>query len=322
MPSDECRRAVCRERPHVGGQTDRRTPKRQPRTRRRRLVTGADEPSSFARRAVPFHRCFCEALRFSTLAHALHLLSVMTAARDLRDDSSLAPPASTTQRARTQSHRLDETPAEGGDDDPARPLDILQLAGDWAGEASAAKAPASEGLWAALTAGHLHLVERGASPSRRYLVVESDASSRPARALSPTELEVVALSARGYSTKLVAYTLGVSSSAISRRLATAAAKVGATSRSDLVRLAAILTRDPHRATAANVPLTDAERSVLALLVQGLSNDEIAVRRSRSVRTVANQIASLLRKTQSGSRRELMTHPCSCSAPPSDGRDRG
>ena len=117
-------------------------------------------------------------------------------------------------------------------------------------------------------------------------------------------MEVVSQAARGHSTKLIAYGLGVSSSVVSTRLASAAAKVGASSRMELVRLAAMLTRDP-RARFAEMALTDAERDVLDLLKHGLSNEEIATIQSRSVRTIANQVASLLKKTGSGSRRALV-----------------
>lgn len=52
-------------------------------------------------------------------------------------------------------------------------------------------------------------------------------------------------------------------------------------------------------------LTDAERDVLARVVRGDSNAAIAKARKTSVRTVANQVASLLRKTSSKSRYDLI-----------------
>ena len=51
-------------------------------------------------------------------------------------------------------------------------------------------------------------------------------------------------------------------------------------------------------------LTAAERTVAKLAMHGLSNQEIAERRGTSVRTVANQIATILRKLGLSSRREL------------------
>jgi DNA-binding NarL/FixJ family response regulator len=51
-------------------------------------------------------------------------------------------------------------------------------------------------------------------------------------------------------------------------------------------------------------LTPAQRGVLALLVDGLTNAAIAKRRRTSARTVANQVASLLRALGCASRVEL------------------
>jgi DNA-binding NarL/FixJ family response regulator len=54
-----------------------------------------------------------------------------------------------------------------------------------------------------------------------------------------------------------------------------------------------------------VPITPAEAGVLALIVRGCSNAEIAAERGVSMRTVANQVASLLKKLRAGSRFELI-----------------
>ena len=159
-------------------------------------------------------------------------------------------------------------------------------------------------LWPALVDGRMSVINRGSGASRRLLVIENTPSTQPIRALSPTEVEVVSQAARGHSTKMIAYALGVTSSTVSLHLASAASKIGVASRMDLIRLAAMLTRDP-RARFTEIALSDAERDILELLQQGLSNEAIAAIRSRSVRTIANQVASLLRKTQSSSRRELL-----------------
>ena len=52
-------------------------------------------------------------------------------------------------------------------------------------------------------------------------------------------------------------------------------------------------------------LTSAERDVLARVVRGESNQAIATARKTSVRTIANQVASLLRKTGATSRFDLI-----------------
>lgn len=52
-------------------------------------------------------------------------------------------------------------------------------------------------------------------------------------------------------------------------------------------------------------VTSAEREVVAHLLDGLSNAEIAELRGTSVRTVANQVASIFRKLGVQSRAELI-----------------
>lgn len=51
-------------------------------------------------------------------------------------------------------------------------------------------------------------------------------------------------------------------------------------------------------------LTAAEREVTALLLEGASNAEIAATRRTSERTVANQVASILRKLGVAGRSEV------------------
>lgn len=52
-------------------------------------------------------------------------------------------------------------------------------------------------------------------------------------------------------------------------------------------------------------LTPAEREVVSLLITGASNAQIAKARRVSVRTVANQVASVLKKLKVGSRTALI-----------------
>jgi DNA-binding NarL/FixJ family response regulator len=52
-------------------------------------------------------------------------------------------------------------------------------------------------------------------------------------------------------------------------------------------------------------LTAAERDVLGQIVSGASNEQIARARKSSVRTVANQVAALLRKLGADSRFDLI-----------------
>lgn len=51
-------------------------------------------------------------------------------------------------------------------------------------------------------------------------------------------------------------------------------------------------------------LTPSEREVVALVVEGLRSQEIAVKRRRSVRTIENQLAAIFHKLAVSSRAEL------------------
>ena len=96
------------------------------------------------------------------------------------------------------------------------------------------------------------------------------------------------------------------------RLTRAARKAGLASPHELLRQASWLRSDGRSVVSAD--LTPAELEVLELLRSGLSNQEIASLRARSPRTVANQVASLLRKTRCASRRGLV-----CLALPAEGK---
>ena len=159
-------------------------------------------------------------------------------------------------------------------------------------------------VWKALAAGELSVVERFIGLRRHYFFLENGpCRPRSLAALTAREQDAVAAVCRSHLHKAAAYELGISEAQLSRRLVTAAAKLGLGSRMDLIRIAAMLTRDP-RAGFEDSAFTPTERTILELLSQGLSNAEIARIRSRSVRTIANQVASLLRKAGAASRREL------------------
>jgi len=66
-----------------------------------------------------------------------------------------------------------------------------------------------------------------------------------------------------------------------------------------------------------VRLTPAERAVMTLIVDGRSNAEAARARGVAIRTVANQVSSVLRKLSAGSRRELAASATRSSAAAGD-----
>lgn len=51
-------------------------------------------------------------------------------------------------------------------------------------------------------------------------------------------------------------------------------------------------------------LTSSQRAIVALVLAGIGNAEIARRRRRSVRTVAHQVDSIFRRLGVGSRQQL------------------
>ncbi len=159
-------------------------------------------------------------------------------------------------------------------------------------------------VWRELLEGAVSLVPRTTEAGTELVLVQvRNAASR--RALSGEERAVLELFARGAPSKRIGHELGLTQPVVSRCLNRAAAKVGASStRELLVVVSRFAPQDPRPTGLARPPLTAAEREVLALVRDGLSNDAIARQRVRSHRTVANQLASLLRKTGCESRRAL------------------
>ncbi|MFT3921011.1 MAG: LuxR C-terminal-related transcriptional regulator [Myxococcales bacterium] len=160
-------------------------------------------------------------------------------------------------------------------------------------------------VWNALVEGEWSVVERVDTDGKRlYFAFENAPQSRAYRALTPREATVLDQSIQGLPGKYVAYSTGLRSSRVSEHLLSAANKLGFRTRHDLLRVASALraTRRYHL-LAGN--LTASEQEVLRLVKLGLSNREIAGERKTSIWTIANQVASLLRKTGVDGRRGLV-----------------
>ena len=121
--------------------------------------------------------------------------------------------------------------------------------------------------------------------------------------LRPRERQALGVAADGGSAKDVAVELGISPSNARALLSTATRKLGLRGRADLYRI------DPKPWIASDHPLltrlSAAEREVAKLIVDGAANAAIANERHVSVRTVANQVASILRKLRLRSRADLV-----------------
>ena len=76
-------------------------------------------------------------------------------------------------------------------------------------------------------------------------------------------------------------------------------------------------RVPLEAGSALLKLSPVERQVASLAAEGLSNAAIGLRRGTSERTVANQMASILRKLGVGSRYHLASRLACCALDRSD-----
>ncbi len=146
------------------------------------------------------------------------------------------------------------------------------------------------------------------------------------RALNEPERQVINFAAAGEPNKLIAYTLGLTTSTVGMHLANAARKLGIRNRAELGHLHAVnndqaevrklevggeplsaLIMPIDRARFDHAKITSAERAVAEGILHGATNAEIAARRSTSVRTVANQVAALLRKFAVRSRTGLVAH---------------
>jgi DNA-binding NarL/FixJ family response regulator len=177
--------------------------------------------------------------------------------------------------------------------------------------------------WDALVAGRWSLVGQFDNDGRRSLVaVRNDPLYPDPRGLTLRERQVAEYVGMGQSTGQIAYTLGLAPTSVADCSARAQRKLGLASRTEL---AAFFARNGPRArlaeTAANGerllvgtypalpearigPLTTAERDVLAALLAGSTNADIARRRDAAERTVANQIQANYRKLGVRSRCEL------------------
>jgi DNA-binding CsgD family transcriptional regulator len=172
-------------------------------------------------------------------------------------------------------------------------------------------------LWPELVAGRWTLVDCFDHAARRYVVAWRNPPDATRTPLSPRAREVLARTARGESSKVIAAALGATEAAVSMALHAAMKALRIERVSDVIRLGAGVSteavfRDEGLTAVALAPgarvdlgaLTAAEREVLAELLRGASNDAIAAQRNRSARTVANQVASVFAKLGVDSRRAL------------------
>ena len=179
----------------------------------------------------------------------------------------------------------------------------------------------TQALWPALIAGRWTLLDAFTASGTRYVVAyENPPGTDELRALDPRQRVVLELALEGRSGKWIAVELQMSESTVTRTLHTALRRVGA---ADIAGLAGMQTavfealdgvtagRDLAiaRSTPAEpslVSLSEAERAIVDSLLSGKRIGAIARERGTSPRTVGHQIASVYRKLDISSRRELLT----------------
>jgi DNA-binding CsgD family transcriptional regulator len=136
------------------------------------------------------------------------------------------------------------------------------------------------------------------------------------KALTQREEQVFELADSGCSNKVIAGSLGISTSAVATLLGRARRKTHDCARASQcpgpsetvappprIDEATRAPRSRSRARAA-FALTSAEKAVIELALTGMSNAAIAEKRRCTARTVANQLTSAYQKLGIASRREL------------------
>lgn len=185
-------------------------------------------------------------------------------------------------------------------------------------------APGAARFFDAVCTGRLRVSGRFVVDAERFLVCEEVHDPAPLALLDRRILELVAV---GAANKLIAFEIGLSTSRVGVRVGELSRRLDASGRVDLILRARHL-RDlddqplaeaPHvdvggrrffvgvspRLAPELLPLTPSQREVASLILAGCSNKEIAQWRRTSERTVANQIAALLREVGVASRYELV-----------------
>jgi DNA-binding NarL/FixJ family response regulator len=160
----------------------------------------------------------------------------------------------------------------------------------------------------ALLEGRWSLVDRFDSDGRRFVVAYRNPEGvLDPRRLSQRERDVAVRIAQGATQTDVAAELGIRASTVATIASSIVGKLGLRSARELPLFWRDAGGDPvalgrgdliglcSTGLAPVVELTPAERDVLESVILGRSNREIAAQRGSSIRTVANQVASLLKK---------------------------
>lgn len=189
---------------------------------------------------------------------------------------------------------------------PSPPVAILSASGRLLHahmpEKQGGESELASAAWDRLVTGRWRIAPHVDSDGKRlFHVYANDREEQQDRALSPAELAVVQHALSGATGKETALVLSVGDSDVSEALLRAVIKLGFTNRAQLLTIGTAL----NQPSVSSLLLTSAEREILDGISRGLRNRDIARERSTSAYTVANQVASILRKTAAPTRRALL-----------------
>lgn len=214
---------------------------------------------------------------------------------------------------------------------------------------SVTSAPASvvaESPWDHVISGRWAPIDSFECDATQYVIAQRNTPDAQRRnALTKREQAVLAAAAQGVSNKCIAYDQEISQASVSTILARMRERLNARTAAELARLLWVLRPADYQPTSTSIGhwvidsqeyvtfsrapaetasvagLTASERMVFQAVIAGFSTGAIAAMRGSSERTLANQLGSIFRKLNVGSRAEMRARYAHCYRE-LDGSDSG
>jgi len=199
-------------------------------------------------------------------------------------------------------------------------------------------------LWQELVTGRVVVVDHFCRHQRCWVIVSDRSESEPLPAsLNERDVRILTRLLLGDAQKVVAMDLCLATSSITLAASQCAHAMGV--KATFTRIPTLLVAAAHAhharadilsrqaaftdadvqlrvlsidepSTSRALPLTTAERAIVALLVERLTNADVAAIRGCSARTVANQVSTLFRKFRVGTRVQLIARLLTALSEPS------
>jgi DNA-binding NarL/FixJ family response regulator len=177
--------------------------------------------------------------------------------------------------------------------------------------------------WRGLVNGRWSLIDYFDTDGKRFVVaIKNDPAHPDPRGLTQGERQIAEYIGMGYTTKEIAYALGISVAAVTNAAGRVQMKLGLSSRLEAASFFSVrglrrelieVVIDDNKFLIGTHPLvdlgaisclTEAERAVAVDVVSGSTNSDIARRRGVSDHTVINQVQSIFEKLRVHSRGQL------------------